>query len=235
MYIDLFDQTETVRLTRLRHDLQTDKVLTAGQVWERYRLSPGVLREAGFTLSWERWKATPDKVKDHAVTCVMLEPRPPESKDGSLRRDTGLAEIRYLLREPSGSWKSPEFSGFGAGALPDIICDKRPDNPDVYAVVYVLGKSGMNDLLRRARALEGSFPTILWGVVSEAKQAKLERCLSELTSSAKHLLLCAPYAPELFNPYRYAYPCDDPETRAFIEQNPGPRWPWLQSTKVQDS
>lgn len=235
MYIDLFDKTETVRITRLCHDLQTDKVLTAGQVWERYRLSPGVLRAAGFTLSWERWTATPGRAKDHAVTCITLEPDLSRAKSCSLRRTTGLAELRYLLREPARFWKSPEICGSKARALPDIICDKRPDNPEVYAVVYVLGKSGMNGLLRRARALEGSFPTILWGVVSEAKQAKLERCLAKLTSSARHLVLCAPYAPELFNPYRYAYPCDDPETWAAIEQNPGPRWPWLQSRNVQDS
>lgn len=227
MYIDLFDQTETVRLTRLCRDLQTDKVLTAGQVWERYRLSPAVLREAGFTLSWECWKATPDRNKDHAVTCVTLEPKSPGSKDGCLRRETGLAELRYLLREPVGFWKSPELSVSKTRAVPDIICDKRPGNPEVYAVVYVLGKSGMNDLLRRARALEGSFPTILWGVVSKAKQARLEQCLAKLTSSTRHLVLCAPYAPELINPYRYAYPCDDPETRAAIEQNSGLRWHWL--------
>ena len=95
------------------------------------------------------------------------------------------------------------------GANPRALYRPTPDTEGLVAVVYDTGKRVLSDQARRAGVLGARYGAQVWETPSLARHKSLESMFRQLGEPANSQVVFAPYAPELSEPQRFAYPTDD--------------------------
>jgi hypothetical protein len=188
--------------------LETDLILTAGQLWHYHRVSPVEARTMGlYTFSdvisptGKSYAFQPVRVFTHLKRVVRKRPL-------GLKILLGLAEMRHRLGVPPHTWELFMKRKLEPGANPRALYRPISDTEQLVAVVYDTGKWVLSDQARRATVLGGRYSAQVWGTPSLARQKSLESMFRQLGEPANSQVVWAPYAPELSDPRRFAYPAD---------------------------
>lgn len=189
--------------------LETDLTLTAGQLWHYHRVSPAEARAMGLytftdviSPTGKSYAFQPVRVFTHLKRVVRKRPL-------GLKILLGLAEMRHRLGVPPHAWELFMKRRLEPGANPRALYRPTPDAEGLVAVVYDTGKWVLSDQARRAAVLGGRYSAQVWGTPSLKRQKRLEEMLRQLGEPANSQVVFAPYAPELTEPRRFAYPADD--------------------------
>ena len=189
--------------------LETDLILTAGQLWHYHRVSPTEAHAMGlYTFSdvisptGKSYAFQPVRVFTHLKRVVRKRPL-------GLKILLGLAEMRHRLSIPPHAWELFMKRKLEPGANPRALYRPTPDTEQLVAVVYDTGKWVLSDQARRAGVLGDRYSAQVWGTPSLARHKSLEGMFRQLGEPANGQVVWAPYAPELSDPRRFAYPIDD--------------------------
>lgn len=166
-------------------DLETDRVLSVGQVARHYGLELSTIPTDAFIF--DAFLAPTHHSMDYRrVRFVTLERKVTQLPTAPLRHLAGIAEMRRLLRAPREQWRSEAGTPFASG-VPDALWSSS--NGDI-AIEYDAGSYSASKITSKALAYK-RYKGQIWGSPSRRRVAHLTILLQEVGE----------FVPSMFAPW----------------------------------
>jgi hypothetical protein len=159
-------------MTALERALETDMVLSEGQVMRHYGNTLEACRRAGLAVQSALIAPTVHRQRQHAVNFVLLEAR--ELAGFELRHLAAIAEARHLLQADTQDWQIIEHANRSS---PDAVWQRDGES---WAVEFDAGAYSVSTLLEKVQAFEAGFDRQIWVVNANRRARTLETLIARV-------------------------------------------------------